>query len=294
MLRFLKQLIPDPIAGIYHFLLAWYGAFRYKFPSREIYVIGITGTKGKTTAAEILNSILETAGYTTAVFSSLRFKIADDERLNTTGTTMPGRFAIQKLLRKSVLAHCDYAIIEVSSQGIMQHRHRFIDFDAAVMLNLTPEHIEAHGSLERYREQKAKLFDALARSRKQNTVAILNSDDEHYEFYHKRAKAKTVIACTKRMASQYIESADGMSFLYDQKHFHTTLTGYYNLDAILTSVEFAKHRGVAMDVIAQALAGLKPPPGRFEFIQKKPFAVIVDYAHTPTSQEAVYMTVKRM
>lgn len=294
MVRFIKKLIPGSLMSMYHFLLAWGGAMRYKFPSRKLYVIGITGTKGKTTATEILNSILEAAGYTTAVFSSLRFKIADDERINTTGTTMPGRFAVQKLLHKAALAHCDYAIIEVSSQGISQHRHRFIDFDSVFMLNLAPEHIEAHGSFERYREEKGKLFDALAESRKKNTIAILNADDEQYEFYKKRARAHTVISCTKKAVSQYAEGPYGMSFLYGQDYFHTALTGYYNLDAILSAIEFAKARGVAVEVIKKAFSNLKTPPGRFEFIQKKPFSVIVDYAHTPASLEAVYETAKRM
>jgi len=150
--NFFRKFIPNFLLSWYHFLLAFFGAVLYKFPSRGLKVIGVTGTKGKSTVVELAGQILEEAGYKVASISSIRFKIGDKEWLNNLKMTMPGRLKLQRFLKEAVDSGCQYAIIEVTSEGILQHRQRFIDFDVVVLTNLSPEHIERHGSFEKYRD----------------------------------------------------------------------------------------------------------------------------------------------
>src|SRR3989344_3158776 len=154
ILRLIKKIIPKNIfkffQPIYHYKLALLGAIFYRFPSRKIKVVAITGTKGKTTTGELVNSILEEAGFKTAIMGTLRFKIGENSKPNLHKMTLPGRFFIQKFLRRAVSAKCDWAIIEMTSEGIKQFRHKFINLDALIFLNLSPEHIESHGSYEKY------------------------------------------------------------------------------------------------------------------------------------------------
>ncbi len=163
----MRQLIPGFLLSWYHLALAAAGAFLYRFPSRELIVIGVTGTNGKSTVVDMCHRIFRESGGKVASLSSIRFAINDEERQNTLKMTMPGRFRLQKFLRDAVNAGCGYAIIEVTSEGIKQWRHWGIDFDVAVLTNLTPEHIESHGSFEKYKETKGKLFQGLgSRKRK--------------------------------------------------------------------------------------------------------------------------------
>ncbi len=141
----IKKIIPAFLINWYHFLLAFFAAFWFGFPSRSINVIGVTGTKGKTTVVYLAGRILEEAGFKVGWISSATLKIGGKEWLNPYHITMPGRFFIQRFLRQMVNTGCHYALIEVTSEGILQYRHRFIDFNTAVFTNLAPEHIEAHG-----------------------------------------------------------------------------------------------------------------------------------------------------
>ncbi|HVM77333.1 MAG TPA: UDP-N-acetylmuramyl-tripeptide synthetase [Candidatus Paceibacterota bacterium] len=164
----------------YHFLWAWLAARKHDHPSKKIFVIGVTGTKGKTTTLELINSILETAGKKTALLSSLRVKIDAESRKNDTGNSMPGRGFIQAFLRDAKDAGCGYALIEVTSQGVSLHRHRFIDWNMGVITNLAPEHIDWHGSYENYRAAKLEFLKyVLERGGK----VFLNRDDREYEFF---------------------------------------------------------------------------------------------------------------
>ncbi len=153
------------LLGAYHFLLAFLGAVRYGFQSRKLFVVGVTGTKGKSSTLEILSATLEEAGKKTALLGSVRKKILDKSTKDT-DNTMPGRFVIQKFLRDAVKAGVEYALLEVTSEGVVQYRHRFIDWDAAFFLNLAPEHIERHGSFKNYRAAKVSFFSSLSHSRK--------------------------------------------------------------------------------------------------------------------------------
>jgi UDP-N-acetylmuramoyl-L-alanyl-D-glutamate--2,6-diaminopimelate ligase len=159
-----KKFIPSFLISWYHFLLAFLGVVIYGFPSKKLKVIGVTGTKGKSTVVELAGKILEEAGYKVASISSIRFKIADKEWQNNLKMTMPGRLKLQRFLRKAVNAGCQYAIIEVTSEGILQHRHRFIDFEVAVFTNLSPEHIERHALLKNIAKLKGNCFNLAKKS----------------------------------------------------------------------------------------------------------------------------------
>ncbi len=182
ILRIGRALIPSKLFRVaqplYHFILAFTGALIYRFPSRYIKVVAITGTKGKSSTVEILNSILEAAGKKTALVNTIRFKIGNISKRNLHKMTMPGRFFVQKFLRDAVSAGCEYAIIEMTSEGAKQFRHKFIDLDALIFLNLSPEHIESHGSYEKYRAAKLSIARALATSKKKNCVLVVNGDDK--------------------------------------------------------------------------------------------------------------------
>ena len=158
ILNIFRKLVPSFLIDWYHFLLPALGAFLYRFPSKKMIIIGVTGTSGKSTVVNFTTEILTEAGYKAASLSSIKFKIGQKVWPNTLKMTMPGRLKLQRFLRQAAAEGCQYVVLEVTSEGISQHRHKFIDFDVAVFTNLTPEHIEARGSFENYRAAKGKLF----------------------------------------------------------------------------------------------------------------------------------------
>lgn len=263
---------------LYHYLLAWAGNEIYKKPSKKLYVIGVTGTKGKSTVLELINAILEAAGKRTALSSSVRFKIDSFSESNNTGMSMPGRFFIQRFLSEAFKRDCEYALIEVTSQGILQFRHRFIDFDSALLTNLEPEHIEAHGSFTKYRDTKAGFFkDAGKYSLKQRKLFFFNSDARDIQCFTDAVKGR------------------GNVVFYNKKDVRalkikTKLIGEFNLENIAAAIAFARSRSIDWETIRSAIESFDGVPGRLEFVQKIPFPVIIDYAHTPDSLEKVYQT----
>jgi UDP-N-acetylmuramoyl-L-alanyl-D-glutamate--2,6-diaminopimelate ligase len=175
ILRTIRRFIPKRLfafgAAIYHPLLSWTGAIRYGFPSRRLKVIGVTGTKGKSTVVFMAATLLEGAGYPVAAIGSLGYKIRHRQWPNALKMTMPGRWKLQKFLREAVRAGCTHVVVEVPSEGLAQGRHLGVRFDCAVFVNIHPEHLEAHGGFERYRAAKSLL---LAATRHWH---VLNADD---------------------------------------------------------------------------------------------------------------------
>lgn len=264
------------IAPLYHFVLACAGAMRYGFPSKRIFVIGVTGTKGKTTVLELLNSILESAGKKTALLSSIAVKVGDDRRKNTSDLTMPGRFFIQRFLHQAAMSGCAYALLEVTSQGVAQHRHRFIEWRQAVLINLAPEHIEAHGSFEGYRDAKLRF---LLYAQKKGAKIFINKDDGSAGYFLK-ALGRTAYGYSKD---------DARIFPAQSNRF---FQADFNRENIAAAAALAEHIGVGTSIIEKTIREFPGVPGRMEFVQKTPFAVVVDYAHTPGSLEAVYKALK--
>ncbi|MDO8467021.1 MAG: UDP-N-acetylmuramyl-tripeptide synthetase [bacterium] len=269
--------------SFYHYLLAWAGALIYGFPSRKIFVLGVTGTKGKSTTLELINSILESAGKKTALVSSIRFKVDGETIKNTSGMSMPGRFALQRVLWRAVRAGCQYALVEVTSQGILQHRHRFIDFDAALFTNLQPEHIEAHGSFEKYRDAKVSFFEDVAEySKKSEKHFFINEGDKSAEYFAACADENSEVVYFSREAFIRRELGGGHESIGDW------LSGNFNLENAAAATAFVSSRGIGWDETKKVFQNFSGVPGRLEYVQKAPFSVVIDYAHTPDSLAKVY------
>jgi UDP-N-acetylmuramoyl-L-alanyl-D-glutamate--2,6-diaminopimelate ligase len=272
----------------YHALWAFGSAVQYGFPAKKLVVIGVTGTKGKSSVTEMLSVILESAGHTVAVSSTIHFKVGPKTRPNLFKMTLPGRGFIQKFLREAVGAHCTHAIIELTSESALQYRHLFLSLDALIFTNLEKEHLESHGSMENYFQAKFRLGKALAHSEKRPRAIVANADSE----YGKRFLALPVekqIPFSLSDASNVHTTTDGVSFTYESTEVGLSHPGNFSVLNALAAIKTAQFLGVSLAGSANALASLARIPGRAERIDAgQDFLAIVDYAHTPDSLQALY------
>ncbi|OGM96605.1 MAG: hypothetical protein A3B86_00610 [Candidatus Yanofskybacteria bacterium RIFCSPHIGHO2_02_FULL_38_22b] len=302
-----KKLIPKSVFNFfqpaYHAILAYTGALVYGFPSKKLKVIGVTGTKGKSTVVYLITKILEAdleverpSGVKlnvqvggVAACGSLGYKIKDKEWPNTLKMTMPGRFRLQKLLAEAVKAGCEYFVLEVTSEGIKQKRHLGISFDCAVFTNLHKEHLESHGSFENYYQAKQELFN------KTKNIHVINADDQHTDLFGNfPAKHKIFFGLKKGdlVADKVKLTQKGTSFELYGTYFDINLAGEFNVMNCLAALAVGAMYKIDLPSMKPALESIKLIPGRMEFLQREPFNVVVDYAHTPDSLEAVYKTLK--
>jgi len=287
---YIKKIIPFPLLSLYHLLLSLGAAFYYRFPAQKVFVVGVTGTKGKTTVIELINALLENAGYTTALAGTLRFKIGGGSSRNLLKMTMPGRFFLQRFLRNAVNEGCQYVILEVTSEGTRQWRHLFLGLNALIFTNLSPEHIESHGSYEKYRDAKLSIAKALVRSDKKEKIIVANKDDkEGKKFLGIRVSHKYPFSLED--AAPFAFHDKGIRFVFEGVTMDSPLRGEFNLYNILAAITFAKSVGIQTSVIKQTLQSFGEISGRLEFIREgQDFDVVVDYAHTPDSLSSVYKT----
>jgi len=313
----IKKFLPKSFLLFYHKVLAYLADFFYNHPSSKLIVIGVTGTAGKSTTVNLIGKILEEAGLKVGLTTTMNFKIGEKEWINKTKMTMPGRFFMQKILKEMVKANCQYAIIETSSEGILQFRHLGIDYDIAVFTGLHPEHIEAHGSFENYKKAKGKLFEKLEKRKEKiidgkriKKVIVVNLDDENAdyflsykadEYYGYSLNSKSQILNPKKIQNLKIKivkaeniklADDGSSFTVDGVDFKINLLGEFNIYNCLASIAVALSQNIDLKICQGALEKIKFLPGRMEIVVEKPFKVIVDYAHTPKELENVYQFVK--
>ncbi len=301
MLNELKKLVPKPIVGAYHYLLARLAQLAYGNPSKDLIVIGVTGTNGKTTTAYFLAKALEASGFKTGCTTTAVMKVGEQEWINKTKMTMPGRFFLQKMLRDMVRVGCRYAVIETSSQGLIQSRHVGIEYDVAVFTNLTPEHIEAHGGFENYKRAKRRLFEQVA-SRKPKTIegkavpklAVINADDGHGAYYADVPGFDRVswygLRSDRGMRAENVDlRADGSSFTVHRSSVDLRLPGEYNIYNALAALAVCRELGIDLAAAARRLSTIERVPGRFDRIEAgQPWTVIIDYAYEPESFKRFY------
>ena len=296
---FLKKLIPKSIfeffSPVYHYGLALFGALIYRFPSRKMTMIAVTGTKGKSSTAEMLSAIFEAAGHKTALLGTIRFKIGEDSRPNKLKMTLPGRFFVQRFLREAVDAECDVCVIEISSEAAKQYRHKFIYLDGLVFTNLSPEHIESHGSFEAYRKAKLSISESLRKKLKPKSVMVANADDPNAHLFL-ACGAEEVYPYSLTNGEPYNVDANGICFTYKGIEIKSPLRGVFNLYNLLGACTLAEAFGIPSLSIKQGLENLSLIRGRVEFVRlpsiedrkDQDFDVVVDYAHTAESLGELY------
>jgi UDP-N-acetylmuramoyl-L-alanyl-D-glutamate--2,6-diaminopimelate ligase len=303
MKKLIKKFIPSFVLSWYHLALADLADLVYGSPSKKLLVIGVTGTNGKSTTVNLISKILEEAGYKTALTSTVNFKVAGKDELNNLKMTMPGRFFLQRIMAQAVKANCKFMIIESSSEGILQHRQIGIAYDCMVFTNLTPEHIEAHGGFENYKQSKLAYFRHMEKlpakiidSKKIPKVGVINLDDTYANEFAKcsldkiitfgKAKSANVVGtelnCTER----------GISFRIGDIQFNLMLKGIFDFYNSLAAIATAQAFGINLETSKRALEKIPGVPGRMEMIEAgQNFKVLVDYAPEPESLRQLYDTV---
>ena len=271
-------------------------------PSRELNLVGITGTNGKTTTAYLIASIPETAGEPAAMTGTVEYRIGT-KRLKAERTT-PEATDMQRLLREAVNAGCKTAVMECSSQAMDFHRCDSLDFAVAVFTNLTRDHLDYHKTMEKYWYAKQRLFDGRLGSRPKTSV--INIDDAYgVELAGRLQKEGLKVVryglteAADVTASNPQFSLNGIRFELQtpegNREFTSPLVGPPHVYNTLAAVASGLVLGYSLDVISKALAVCTGAPGRFERVQHGgDFAVVVDYAHTDDALLNVLRTARQV
>ena len=283
-------LVPDGREALAHLAAAL-----HDFPARKLRVIGITGTDGKTTTANLVWSVLQAAGYDTGLISTVNAVIGETQRDTGLHTTTPDSPDVQAYLAQMVEAGAEYAVLEATSHGLAQHRVTACDFDVAVVTNITHEHLDFHGSFEEYREAKALLFRSLTSSARKPgvpKVAVLNADDSSFDHLIGIPADQQLTYSVDREADVKAASIEvagwGTSFtaVTPQGSFpvQMKLPGAFNVYNALAAIAVALSQGVAVENIREGIKAVEQVTGRMEQVDAgQPFRVMIDFAHTPNS-----------
>jgi len=293
--------VSDSRRALAHLAAAFHG-----YPGRHLRVIGVTGTDGKTTTVRLIAAILEASGHRTGLVSTVSAVIGGQEMATGFHTTTPEAPEVQAYLAQMVEAGMEYAVLESTSHGLAQHRVTACEYDVAVLTNITHEHLDYHGTFEAYREAKAGLFRALATAyRKPLTpkVAVLNADDESYEFMATIPADEHISYGLEHpadlSASEVQFTSQGGSFVAHtpagSAQIRTPLLGRYNVYNILAAIAVGVSQGVPLEAIREGISSVEGIAGRMERIEVgQDFTAIVDFAHTPNALRRALETVRTM
>ncbi|HNU96068.1 MAG TPA: UDP-N-acetylmuramyl-tripeptide synthetase [Candidatus Magasanikbacteria bacterium] len=304
MLSFLKK--------FYHYLVSVFFYWCYGRPAKKMIVIGVTGTKGKSTTCRFIASVLEQTGNKVGLMSTVEFQDGNNRYLNDKKMTMLGRGEIHKMMAQMLKNGCKYAVIETSSEGILQFRHFGLHYDICVFTNLGTEHQERHGGFENLRRDKGKIFAGLNKDKrkiidgkKMEKIIIANTDDENAEYFL-RFEADKKIAFGQR--DQYlvekenslnarILKVEGQKTEFEVNNFlfNLNLAGVFNIYNALPAIAIGKIFLLPLEKIATGIAVVKKVEGRMEFIEEgQNFNVVVDYAHESMSLTALFETLRNL
>lgn len=280
----------------YRLARASYANARYNFPAKGMRVIMITGTNGKTTTAHFLFSILRKAGYSVGLSSTAEFRINERVEVNDTNMTVLDPVKLRHQLASFKQAGVDFVILEATSQALDQHRLFGIPCEVAIFTNLTQDHLDYHKTMEKYAAAKAKLWELKPK------ISVLNLDDEWFDYYKKRATGKiltyglykaSVSVSGYKVVNGIAQFTLGLS---DGRSVVTLgLPGKYNAYNAAAAATAAQALGVKGEIIEQGIESLKALSGRLQEVStKKPYKVVVDYAHTPDGLRKVLLAVREL
>ena len=273
--------------------MAHMAAAFYDHPSRELRLVGVTGTNGKTTTATLLYDMFMAMGYNTGLISTVVYRIGK-RSIHSTHTT-PDSIRLNQMMREMVDEGCDYCFMEVSSHAAAQHRIEGLHFAGALFSNLTHDHLDYHGTYKEYIRAKKMFFDALDK----DAWAVVNIDDRNGEVMLQNCNAKHYRLSLRSMAdfrTKIIEMLpDGMLLHIDNQEVWVKFTGGFNAYNLTTVYAAATLLGVDKLEVLTTLSQLTPVAGRFETIIAEDHTIaIVDYAHTPDALENVLQTIEEI
>ena len=253
-------------------------------PSQDMFVLGVTGTDGKTTTSYMLHHLLS-GSYKTALLSTAAICIGEEDLDLEGHFTTPEAPEVQSLLARFRDAGCTHAVIEASSHGFAQARLAEVDFDIGVWTNLTPEHLDFHKTFENYRDAKQTLMRLAM-------VSLLNRDDPEFASFAKASKAYKSYGESSESDWRVLnirEVGVGLEFTLtvNKKSYDVILpmVGRYNVHNALAALSAAAQTGIEMPILLERLQTFGGVPGRMQVVQREPFAVVVDFAHTPSALE---------
>lgn len=271
---------------------------RYGYPAKGLRVIAVTGTNGKTTTINYINAILKAAGHKTAMFSTALIEIDAKSQLNDLNATVGSTARMQQFFREAKKAKVEYVVLEITSHALHQHKLDGVPIEAAIMTNLTQDHLDYHHTMEEYAAAKGLLFD------KEPRYIVLNRDDEWFEFFDQfEAGEQKMTYGEHEEAEAHIErtklykkgsEADVVFDHQTKVELATHLPGKFNISNMTAAATIAYLLGVKVDDIVSGVADLEEIPGRFERVDigDKGYEVVVDYAHTPDALEKLLETTK--
>ena len=263
---------------------------RYGWPARGLRVIAVTGTNGKTTTANYINEILKQAGYKTAMFTTAVIEVAGESKINDLNATVASVSRMQQFLNEARRYKVDFVILEVTSHSLHQHKLDGVPIEAAIMTNLTQDHLDYHKTMEKYAAAKGLLFARNPR------YIVLNRDDDWFDYFDRYLAEEQKITYGKSEDADvrisdiklYKKGSEAvLAFDHQEKsQLATYLPGEYNVFNMAAAASICYVLGVSMSDIKNGIASLEGIPGRFERATKdETYEVIVDYAHTPDALE---------
>ena len=293
--------VPQAIVTDSRAALAMVAARFFGYPSRDLKVVGITGTDGKTTTSYILEHVLQHAGIVTGVIGTVGVRIGRDRSYDNGHQTTPESNRVQKYLREMVGAGVEVAIVESTSHGLAMHRLDGVRYGYAGVTNITREHLEYHGTIENYRAAKAILIERTVRN---DGVVVLNADDEGARSMLGWTGAHPVIWFSMNGYPKADIVARNITGRPTSTRFQMVLfdvvvdvdlpmIGQFNVANALLAASLAHALGVDAATIAEALEQPLTVPGRLHQLdQGQPFSVVVDYAHTPESLRKILLLLR--
>ncbi len=287
--------------------LAYLAAAYYDHPARKMTVIGVTGTDGKTTTANLIFEILKAAGVKAGMISTVNAVIGDKVLDTGFHVTTPEATDIQRYLAKMVEAGLTAVVLETTSHGLAQHRVTGCEYDIAVVTNITHEHLDYHGTYEEYRAAKGRMFSSLAdtvvKTSGNPRLAVLNRDDISYDYLAGLINTNKVTyglnGSGDYTAREIVSSAAGVDFTISgggiEMQAHCNLPGKFNVSNCLAAFCAAQGLGIDARTTIEGLSRLKGVPGRMETIEMgQPFSAIVDFAHTPNALKVAIESAREM
>lgn len=298
---YFRKILPASFISWTHYVRGVLAATIYGYPGRKLKIIGVTGTNGKTTTCNMIARILEKANYRVGLATTINFKIDKEEWVNKTKMTTVSPFALQKFLKQCLDAGCHWVIIETTSHAISQYRNYGINYEIAILTNITHDHLDYHKTFEEYRDTKAKMFSS------GQTINIINSDDKSSSYFFKLPSKDIVVYGTESpeggrlggrpdiLGKKIILESTGSMFTIvtpvSQIGINLRLPGKFNIYNALAALAVSYVLKIHLDVAKQALEEIDNIPGRMEKVELgQSFTVIIDYAHTPDALEKVYQT----